>query len=292
MRKFFLELMKRRGQIYILPTRMGAYLNGLIFLMFLLAVGYSNNLLLIFTLFLFGFNLVWLVQTHLHLHRYQLSTFQLENGHANSLATYRMSWKTEPSAPLAASFQLHTDDEVLLNRGSHLLGVFHLTHRGPKNFRYLKIVSENPFGLYRVWKYIKISGTSYVYPSILEGLNLNLVALKGLDGETGGGTRGVGDIQGLLPYQNDESRKISWKQYARTGDLLIKDQEEQAIHILHLEYNDQEINRERHLSELATQMVQCYRHDFSFSFSILGRYYPPAHHRTHLDQCLKELCLC
>ena len=67
MKQWIINQSKKKARIYIMPTRMGGYLNGLIFLMFLLSVGYSNNLLLIFTLFLFGLNLICCIHTHYHL---------------------------------------------------------------------------------------------------------------------------------------------------------------------------------------------------------------------------------
>src|SRR5215212_6754965 len=90
---------QKQERIYILPTRMGGYLNGLIFLMFLLSVGYNNNLLLIFTLFLFGLNLIWVIQTHFHLHALKIETLIIDEGHAGEALHVKALWKKAPEVP-------------------------------------------------------------------------------------------------------------------------------------------------------------------------------------------------
>ena len=107
--KWILRQIKKKSRIYIIPTRMGGYLNGLIFLMFLLSVGYNNNLLLIFTLFLFGLNLIWLIQSHFHMHKLKLDAVHLEDGHALESVSVRVCWKNSPLPPLL--WELSLEDE-------------------------------------------------------------------------------------------------------------------------------------------------------------------------------------
>lgn len=96
MKTWFKQQLRKRTRVYILPTRMGGYLNGLIFLMILLSIGYSNNLLLIFTLVLFSFNLIWIIQTHFNLNQLRLARMKIADGYADSKTQLTLSWKKLP----------------------------------------------------------------------------------------------------------------------------------------------------------------------------------------------------
>lgn len=127
-----------------MPTKMGGYLNALIFLMFLLSIGYGNNLLLIFTTFLFAFDLLWLIQTHFHLYRLKLDQLNIHSGHANSGLEVNVIWDKIPTGPWNWEIDLESD------RGDFTLSSSH--HHGPKSEGEISPTSR---GLYH-WKHIKI----------------------------------------------------------------------------------------------------------------------------------------
>ena len=99
-------MMRSRTRVYIFPTRMGGYAIGLISLMFLLSIGYSNNLLLIFTITLFGLNLLWVVNSHFHLARLSPGQVYVEDGHSKTPMATTFRWKKWPRGNLQWTMKL------------------------------------------------------------------------------------------------------------------------------------------------------------------------------------------
>jgi hypothetical protein len=292
MKNWIRKQFRRKSRVYIFPTRMGGYLNGLIFLMFLLAIGYSNNLLLIFTIFLFGFNLLWLIQTHFHLYRLRLEEVTISAGHASTSVNVNIFWKAIPKGPWNWQIQLESDHGDFLLNGitdseGKSEGDIIPEKRGLYQWRHLKIKTSNPFGLYQVWIYFPLSHTSLVYPSLLSSVDLALSG-KDFEGEILQDKKGADDFRGLSHYTNDESRKISWKHYARTGLLFIKEGEEKKAPILELDLKipSQHELKEQYLSYMATQMVECNKREIPFSLRVNGVA------SAQLQDCLKVLTLC
>lgn len=279
---------KKKARIYILPTKMGGYLNGLIFLMFLLSVGYSNNLLLIFTLFLFGLNLIWVIQTHFHLHGLKLNDVQITDNHAESLTPVIVHWKKTPEGPL--NWKLHLVNESTLSiqtfkdSSDHSEGHTIFPKRGVFHFHYLKVETQMPFGLYRAWIYFPVTITAHAYPAKLKDIGTMVTMPSQHEGETSTLMRGPHDVWNLAPYQGDESRKISWKHYARSGELVVKEGEELSQSEVKFELRPH--TDEWHLSQLATQLVYCSERNIPFSLMTSKG---PEH---QLRKCLQELARC
>lgn len=282
-----------------MPTKMGGYLNGLIFLMFLLSIGYSNNLLLIFTLFLFGLNLMWLVHTHFHMRRLELNFLSLEDGHAGDLLNLKIFWKKSPAAGLDWSFILENPSEhykvqQVSDSESESFGQVIVPTRGVKNWSHLKVGTDKPFGLYRTWRFYPLSLTSLVYPTLLKDISLPSSKEFSLEGENAGVKKGTQDINELNAYQGEGLKRISWKHYARTGDLLIKEGLDfhDTIIEFKLELPEDRKDVEPYLSKLATQMLICSQKEIPFTFETPNLKRGPSYHRKHLQECLKELAQC
>lgn len=288
--------MKRRKTIYIIPTKMGGYLNGLIVLMFLLSIGYSNNLLLIFTLFLFGFNLLWVIQTHFHLHALKLNELQIQDGHIHESLSVKISWRTAPLGPQDWQLGLISSYgdipiKVLENLENLTLSEIRLNKRGSWQWNFLKISSDRPYGLYRAFCYERLHSRSLAYPGLIREVTTPLLQKSGLEGEIASGQRGAGDFHSLGVYQGDGARLISWKHYARTGELLIKEGERPGANMARFELLLSFKNNENLLSVMASQMLLCHREEIPFFLKTPTREIGPAHHGEHLHECLRELAL-
>lgn len=292
MKNWIRKQFRKKSRIYILPTKMGGYLNGLIFLMFLMSIGYGNNLLLIFTTFLFAFDLLWLVQTHFHLYRLKFDQLQIPHGHAGQAISISAFWKSSPMGPCNWQLVLESDQgdfklNSTLDQSNKSVGEFSPTRRGHYQWKYLKIKTVNPFGLYQAWIYIPLSQHSLVYPTLLKNVELPLSG-KDFEGELQLDKKGQDDFRGLTRYAFEESRRISWKHYAQSGNLLIKEGEELKTPLLELELilPSNEALKENYLSYLATQLVECQRRDIPFQLRVNQQT------SGQLSDCLKVLSLC
>lgn len=293
MKQWIIKQTKKKARIYIMPTRMGGYLNGLIFLMFLLSVGYSNNLLLIFTLFLFGLNLIWVIQTHFHLHALKLESISLADGFAQEKSLVSVFWKKSPDVPHKWNLRLFNDKSDLKltsidNSKTKSLTEIVFPKRGVWRFQHLRVSTEMPFGLYKAWIYFPVEVKAYAYPAKLkDSPPINLESNMN-DGEHATSRPGPHDVWNLGPYQGEESRRISWKHYARTGELVVKEGEEFSNQVVHFSLPRSMDNKEYILSKLATQMVQCSKTDVPFSFENKSASLTA----KHLTDCLRELSQC
>jgi uncharacterized protein (DUF58 family) len=293
MKEWLLRQLKKKARIYIMPTRMGGYLNGLIFLMFLLSVGYSNNLLLIFTLFLFGLNLIWVIQTHFHLHALKHDSIQIEDGHAGENMLITINWKKVPEGP--HKWELQIDDtkiKGLEDTEKNSVGQMNFPKRGVLNFYYLKIKSEMPFGLYTSWIYFPIRIRAWVYPAKLKNAQIIPSRSSQDNGEHSSLRSGPHDVWNLGPYQGEESRKISWKHYARSGELVVKEGEELTNPVIHFRVSSHLENKELYLSTLTTQMVQCTQSEIPFDLETPEKKISVGMGQKHLTDCLRELSQC
>lgn len=293
---WILKQFKKRQRIYIMPTRMGGYLNGLIFLMFLLSVGYSNNLLLIFTLFLFGLNLIWVIQTHFHLHALNIDHINIQDGHANEKVLVNIHWKKVPLGPHKWQVTLEGNDShpvySIQDEELNTVGQVTFPVRGIQRFEHLKVVSEMPFGLYQAWIYYPVSLKAWVYPARLKDMPITSYQNSPIEGESSSLQTGPHDIWNLGPYQGEESRKISWKHYARSGELVVKEGEELTQSLVQFRITGSEANKEFLLSKIATQMVQCARSETPFSLETSQKKIPPGQNEKHLTDCLRDLTIC
>lgn len=288
--------LRSKARIYILPTRMGGYLNGLIFLMFLLSIGYSNNLLLIFTLFLFGLNLIWVLQTHFYLHALKFESIDMNSGHADESLSVNIFWRKAPTGILKWELKLIGEIEISLSGLIHsqiqTKGLITIPKRGRYKWQHLKIFTDMPFGLYRSWIYVPIKLENFVYPKKIRDFSEPKFTNFLTEGEERSEKKGSHDILNLAPYQGEEYRRISWKHYARTGELVVKEGEEliQRQVKFHLHLN--ELDKEFILSNLTSQLVYCRREKIPFSLETSHRSYPTGNSDKHLYDCLKELATC
>lgn len=296
--KLIRRLFRRKVRVYIMPTRMGGYFNGLIFLLFLLATGYSNNLLLIFTICLFALNLLWLIQTHFHLHKLKLESVRVQDGHAADSIPVTVRWKNIPTGPWDWQLKLEDADhdfvlQRLVAQEMKQENTFSMDKRGMYDWKYLRVQTERPFGLYRAWIFFPVNAFSFVYPKILKNAQFNLNG-KVAEGEIPQDVKGSEGFRGLATYHGGESRKISWKHYARTGELFEKEGEELRIPSLDLVLNLPEdgVLKENYLSAIATQMVECQKKQIPFSLKSSKVTLAAGNHLSHLHDCLKVLAQC
>jgi hypothetical protein len=297
MKEWIHRRIRKDSRVYIMPTKMGGYLNGLIFLMFLLSVGYSNNLLLIFTLFLFGLNLMWLVHTHFHMRRLEPQFLNLEDGHAGDLLNLKVLWKKSPMEGLDWKFILenhfeHYTVDRISDSEVESLGQLIVKVRGVKKWSHLKVMTLRPFGLYRTWRFYPLQLTSVVYPPLLKDVSLPSSKDHSLEGENAGVKKGIQDLNVLNPYQGEGLKRVSWKHYARSGELLIKEGLDFQDRIVEFKLELPKTQQEEYLSVLASQMLLCTQKEIPFTFETPSFKRGPSFHRKHLQECLRELAQC
>src|SRR5690606_13402487 len=143
--------------------------------------------------------------------------------------------------------------------------------RGLSEWKYLFLSSEKPFGLYRAWRYLPIEGKSFVYPALKKEITLPELKKLGIDGEFSFNGYGNGEFCDLLHSAGEDIRRISWKHYARTGEIFIRQGEDLKSPVAELSWQQSDEDKEGSLSALASKMVLCYRENIPFIFEINGK---------------------
>ena len=241
---------------------------------------------------------MWLVEGHFHLHDLKFRSLEIRNGHAEDLIPVKIQWDKSPESPWRWKFTIETENEEFHTSSIHFNedgahGLFKAPPRGKFSVRYLRVESDRPHGLYRTWIFFKAQSDFLSYPALIKIDKVELSGFGG-EGEVTSEKKGNDEFKSLSPYQGEESRKISWKHYARAGELVVKEGEEHLSSIVKFELNLPENSKlkEAYLSQLASEMVTCHRKMIPFSFKA-GSYFKQASlDNLHLNECLTFLALC
>ena len=104
---------------------------------------------------------------------------------------------------------------------------------------------------------------------------------------------GVDDFYGLRDYQRgDAIRQIAWKNYARTGDLHVKEFSAYVDRRIWLEWDSLPgLDRESRLSRLAWWVVQISKSSDDYGLRLPGIEIEPARGPEHRTRVLKTLAL-
>lgn len=283
---------------FIFPTNLGGYLNGLIFLLMLLAFGYNNNLLLIFTLILFGMNLVWVIQSHLFFKKMTFLDLSVKDAFQGQVQELRIRWRNENDfgdweVEIVRGKERYKVSSVV-TKNETLVGEFLLPSRGHYSFSRLRISSPSPFGLYRNWIILPIKCEAFVYPALRKGYRSSpQVATQ----STGNLARDPHVYEEFIEFRSSEaelSSRISWKHYARTGEILVKHGEgvRGETRSLNLPAGLSGEAKERALSDLATEIQECALTGQEFELKLPGSILGPGGGPSFIKSTLRELARC
>jgi uncharacterized protein (DUF58 family) len=214
-------------RIYILPTASGLVYAAMLATMLAGAMNYNNNLAFALTFLLAGLGIVTIYHTHrtltgLHLNYLGAQAvfagdpldvrFGLVNDAAQAREEIFLDWPGSAEVPGGvAALDSRTIALPLAT-----------ARRGPLALPPLRISTRAPLGLTRAWTWVHLQERPIVYPRpaarAVAGDGLSPARLA-----SGNSRRGEDDFAGLRSYQpGDSPRRIAWKSYARSGELLAR----------------------------------------------------------------------
>lgn len=240
-------------RLFLSPTRLGRYLLGLNFLIFILAISYSNNLLLLFSLFLIGQTIYWYIETVRYQHQ-SLGRLEIPPVYLGEI-TYL---KIEMRQKKVESIKVTIDDKKYTLKISSILeneGLFPVVikQRGKHQLQRISFYDSAPFGLFAKKQMQEYQQSFFIYPKIWPLQSLQESHKK--EHQTGpleAQTMGSEDFYSLDKYQSEDFKKISWKHFARLEELYVKKGSSQESRYLDLFL--QENMSEEDVSLVATQI--------------------------------------
>ncbi|MBF7072991.1 DUF58 domain-containing protein [Glaciecola sp. MH2013] len=282
---------------FILPTRFGWAMLGLITCLFVLGTNYQNNVILMFCYFVFAIQLLSLFHCYTSFVQYHVSFREFENYYANENTYLRVSLHYNPNrSPLhalsniAIYYKDHKRYSYLADGHNNIdLGKF---KRGSHSIGRVSIESIFPFGLFKCWTHLSVPFVLLVYPTPLPSpLKLREMNQKGDDGNKVGVNTSSEDLQGLRTYrETDPIHHVSWKHFAKGQGLLTRDFSERAAVSGWLDLADYiHSDLETALSELTYQVNALSQQGSLFGLSLGKHQILPNHGVDHQSQCLKAL---
>jgi uncharacterized protein (DUF58 family) len=221
-------------RVYILPTRYGLMLCGLLIIILLGATNYDNALAYLLCFLLGGILLVAMLHTYRNLAGLSLSGTHVDPVFAGEVAQFVLILASETPR---MRYQLHvrqrlrgvrrkglpssTVAESMSDVAAITVGI-PATQRGYLRLSRVEIASSFPLGLLRAWAYFETEIRCTVYPKPDGELMLPNLA-EGLNETNYGVAVGADEFAELSPYRFGESlHAIHWPAYARHERLLSK----------------------------------------------------------------------
>tara|TARA_R110002072_G_scaffold3830_5_gene27326 strand:+ start:23492 stop:24472 length:981 start_codon:yes stop_codon:yes gene_type:complete len=283
--------------IFILPTRQGIYFVVLILFMMLAGINYQNSLIFALAFLLISVFMVSILHTFRN-----MSGISLQGGHGASVfagedaefsITVSRGGKRTYEA-LMLGWQADMMQGVdLLEASSCRTKVYVPTKaRGPFNPGRLLVQTYYPVGLFRAWSWVDLDLNSVIYPRPIFAGEIPTASSSTNEGEMAQRS-GVDDFYGLRDYQRgDAIRQIAWKNYARTGDLHVKEFSAYVDRRIWLEWDSLPgLDRESRLSRLAWWVVQISKSSDDYGLRLPGIEIEPARGPEHRTRVLKTLAL-
>lgn len=211
-----------RNNIYIVPTKAGFGLLFTVALILFAAINYQNNSLFLFAFSILAVFLLSILSTFENLVALELSSgaaslvqqglplrhnllLKKHNGKQTQALTLFIAEQEIDIDVVDASVLAMSVDTPSTPRGIHRLDRF-------------KLETRFPFGLVRAWSYMQPNAACFVYPKPEPS---DLEAFGGFQEESQQRRLESDDFVNIRHWQQGESpKRILWRAFARTGELL------------------------------------------------------------------------
>lgn len=284
-------------RIYILPTAVGLIFALMSFTMLLGSMNYNNNLSFVLTFLLTSLGFVSMHQCQRNLVGLEVSFAGVEPVFAGQAAEFQVAItnhakNSRPHLQLYFGGIVSEIDDLAAGESR----VFHLeiptVQRGQIRLDRFGVRTLFPFELFRAWAWLHMDLHGLVYPKPAAQVP-EPPPTQAAQGHRQHDARGEEDFAGLRKYNvGDSPRKVAWKAYARTGDLLTKqfsgaDTSSQWFDFDHVSGTDSE----ERLSVLTRWIIDADRTQRDYGLRLPGVEFSPAHGAAHRHRCLEALAL-
>lgn len=295
-----------RKRIYILPSKAGLVFAGMVFIMLLAAMNYSNSLGFALTFLLASLGFLAMHQCHATLDALHVEAAHAPPVFAGQQAVFNLLIKNQRSTPRFALLlqtgtpPATTSDFVDLpgadghnSAEGQLRFAIPAQRRGYLEPGRLQLNSRHPFGLFRAWTWLHMPLTCLVYPAPAAE-SATPPPQGGTSGHQLAEATGQDDFSGLRSYQKGDSpRHIAWQAYARERGLQVKQFSGQRgnLHWLDWDSLPRSMPMEMRLSVLCRQVLDAHGQSDTYGLRLPGTQLQPAQGNAHKHRCLKALAL-
>lgn len=213
---------------YILPTKAGLFLTGVLLLMLIGATNYQNNLAFMLTFLTTSIGMVSIIFTFKNLQGLRFKKGQTESVCAGENLHLKINIESQVN-------QLHSAIGIGLSKvdlyyfdfapksANQIEVAIPTTSRGWLELPRLIATTQFPFGLLRAWAWFKFSSPVLIYPKPISPPS-EIGAGQTSDEENVEIDRGQQELYGLKNYQQgDPVSRIDWKAVAREKGIFTKE---------------------------------------------------------------------
>jgi len=287
----------QRRRIYILPTRHGLVFSAMLFAMLLASLQYAASLAFAMTFLLAALGLVAMQHCHNNLLHMIVRLGGADPVFAGEEAVFRLTLDNGAGLPRLDIVAENADSKagpVDLDAGASATLQLHrpTAKRGYVELSRFSVATTHPGNLFRAWTWVHMDARCLVYPAPA-ARGRPPPAGASLPGERAMQRREDDDFAGLrTATPSDPPRRLAWKVYARSGQLLVKDfaggvEQPQLFEFQAL----RDLDVEEKLSQLTRWCLDAAEAGTAFGLVLPGENIPLATGERHLHRCLRALAL-
>ncbi len=284
---------------FILPTRFGWAVTGLMTCLFILGTNYQNNVILMFCYFVCALLLLALFHSYVNFVQFHVTFKTIDNYFANQCIQLSLTLSHKPNRSALHSLSniaIYSKNYPIyeyVNTGSNTLSICSLP-RGRHQLERVSIESIFPFGLFRCWTHLRVPNQFFVFPNPIPcRLKLRQQKTQGKTGHQTGVSVSSEDLQGIRDYRDsDPIHHISWKHFAKGQGLLSKDFSERSGISGWLHFTDYfSGDAEQALREITFQILELSKQNANFGLSIGNQQIMPSSGMQHQQGCLEAVAV-
>jgi uncharacterized protein (DUF58 family) len=284
-----------RNRLYILPTKVAMVFGGILFVMLLGSMNYSNSMGLALTFMLTSLGLIAMHNCHRNLLELVVHSVSAAPVYAGNTAHFCVRIRNaSPRKRYQVRVRIgdHSSDvqDIPSASTSDFIVQVPAQKRGVLRVGRLSVTSTHPFSFFRCWTWMHMDMECLVYPQPAAAG----IAPPQTDVDVGGALHegpGNEDFAGLRPYRpGDSPRHIAWKAFARDNTLLVKQFTGTSLTTRWLDMEHAPgRDVEQRLSLLCRWVLAAEAQGFSYGLRLPGLAVEPGCGRGQQARCLEAL---
>jgi uncharacterized protein (DUF58 family) len=296
-----LPIALHRRRIYVVPTRFGLVYSGMLLVMLVGALNYSNNPAILLTCLLGAAAYQSVFSGFRTLNRVTLRAIKTRPCHAGDALQMSLHFDADRSARRSLHLRVENSggttsaEEIVFDiaaAGARSVEArVPALRRGWQPIGRIRVWSEYPLGMFHVWSWLHPDGHALVYPR----LEANTPPLPESASSANSATvrRGGDDLSMLRDYRPSDARRlIAWKASARHDALLVKEFDRPQHREVVLAWGSVEgLDLEARISRLASWVELAESMRLPYVLDLPAVRIGPGLGAEHLQSCMRALAL-
>lgn len=285
-----------QDSIFIFPTATGFVFGGLVVLLIIGAINYQNSLVYGVAFLLGSLFLVTILYTFRNLSGITLEYVASGSGFVGEPIEFEVR-VSRPPGPGREGVQLGWPDsipqwaEIFDHEAARVRLYVTSSKRGWLRPGRLLVETYYPLGLLRAWTWVDLDANAIVYPQPIFGA-APAASPRQRDEGVLVDPRGSDDFNEMRDYrQGDSVRRILWRSYARTEELIVKEYASYVDPRFILDFDAVPGDTEERLSRLTGMALAATNLQREFAVALPGTFIESGLGNTHLERVLRTLAL-